>query len=226
MIPVLYFSIVCIGVLLSGFFMSKPNWIKRITTFSGAFLLGTTLLVLFPEHVFHREESILGIWVLAGVLTQLLLEVLTRGLEHGHYHKETSKLDLDYLLLFFGLIIHEFLEGLPSGQGSQQYNISIIVHKLPVAIIFGILTLQSDISKAKKLALILIFALVSPLGYFVGGHLDISNPDMLMAFVSGIFLHISTTIIFESSQKHSMKLDRLFLILIGFGLSYLSSVLM
>jgi len=44
----------------------------------------------------------------------------------------------------------------------------------------------------------------------------------LMAFVIGIFMHISTTILFESSDIHRFNLAKLGAIIVGTGLAILS----
>jgi hypothetical protein len=47
----------------------------------------------------------------------------------------------------------------------------------------------------------------------------------LMAFVIGIFMHISTTILFESSDIHRFNLAKLGAIVVGTGLGFLSVML-
>jgi len=42
----------------------------------------------------------------------------------------------------------------------------------------------------------------------------------LTALAIGVFLHISTIVLFESAQGHSFNLQKLIVILIGFGLAY------
>jgi len=44
----------------------------------------------------------------------------------------------------------------------------------------------------------------------------------LMAFVIGIFMHISTTILFESSDIHRFNYAKLGAIIVGAGLAVLS----
>ena len=65
----------------------------------------------------------------------------------------------------------------------------------------------------------MIFSLMAPLGLLLGGPLlkglEI-NPIYVLAIAVGMFLHISTTIIFESSEGHKLNLLKLSAILIGF----------
>lgn len=68
-----------------------------------------------------------------------------------------------------------------------------------------------------------LFALAAPFGYFLGKYTIISNYSLEMsAIVSGIFLHISTVILFESNEGHKFNLQKFGSILVGFVLAYLT----
>ena len=86
--------------------------------------------------------------------------------------------------------------------------------------------LASHISKKTAIMWLIVFALVTPLGTFVSyaiGQnmiLDLSIYfDKIMAVVIGIFLHISTTILFESSENHRFNLIKFVMILLGAGVA-------
>lgn len=73
---------------------------------------------------------------------------------------------------------------------------------------------------------LVVFALVTPLGTFVSyaiGQNMLFNLsayfDKIMAVVIGIFLHISTTILFESSENHRFNLIKFVMILLGAGVA-------
>jgi hypothetical protein len=63
------------------------------------------------------------------------------------------------------------------------------------------------------------FALMTPLGVLIGLVVPAEslglNQDIILAVVVGIFLHISTTIIFETSENHKFNLLKLVSILVG-----------
>jgi len=74
--------------------------------------------------------------------------------------------------------------------------------------------------------MLIIFAAMAPLGAAVSNLLsgaviaDLAiYYDKIMAVVIGIFLHISTTILFESTEDHRFNLYKLIVICIGAGLS-------
>ena len=69
---------------------------------------------------------------------------------------------------------------------------------------------------------------MSPLGYWLSfeiGQGSVGNIevyfDQIMAVVIGIFLHISTTILFESSVDHKFNLKKVIAVLFGIGIALL-----
>jgi hypothetical protein len=65
---------------------------------------------------------------------------------------------------------------------------------------------------------------MAPLGVLVGSQLPILGDYSreLTAFVFGIFLHISTTILFEGNQSHGFNIMKYGIILMALGLAWLS----
>jgi hypothetical protein len=66
---------------------------------------------------------------------------------------------------------------------------------------------------------------MAPLGMLVG-HYGAKNAmfnlEIILAVVVGMFLHISTTIIFESSENHKFNFIKLISLLIGVGLAVIA----
>src|SRR5207248_4773165 len=74
------------------FKLYEPGHIKLLNAFTGAYLLCLTLLHLLPE-LYHehpdspaRSDLLIGALILAGFFTQILLDVISMGVEHGHAH--------------------------------------------------------------------------------------------------------------------------------------------
>jgi hypothetical protein len=65
---------------------------------------------------------------------------------------------------------------------------------------------------------------MSPLGSWVSGNFSFIHlyEDQLNALIIGVFLHISTAILFESSENHKFNLQKFIAILIGFAVAFLS----
>ena len=71
-----------------------------------------------------------------------------------------------------------------------------------------------------------IFAAMAPIGMSVSANTFLAHYTReLTAFVIGIFMHISTTILFESSDIHRFNLAKLGAIAVGTGLGFLSLTL-
>ena len=69
---------------------------------------------------------------------------------------------------------------------------------------------------------LMFFAVMTPLGSYLakesGFFLEWSN--QLNALAIGIFLHVSTTILFESSRDHKFNLAKLLTIIVAILLAY------
>ena len=105
--------------------------LKLILSFSGAFLLGVTIFHLMPE-VFSKVNNKPGLWIVSGIILQILLEYLSQGTEHGHSHIKSN----EYLpwILFLSLCLHAFIEGLPLGHESSLVW-GIFIHKIPIGMV-------------------------------------------------------------------------------------------
>jgi zinc transporter ZupT len=167
-----------------------------------------------------------------GFLFQVFLERFSEGIEHGHlhiHHHLKNKVIPIGILLSLGF--HSFTEGIPIGalQNNHQASFALIfgifLHEIPAT--FTMITLFKGIKIPTKILVILmaIYACMSPLGAlssgFIGEHVPDYLFDYFMAFVIGTFLHISTTILFESSEKHSFQTGKLIAIIIGIILAIL-----
>lgn len=220
MIYLILFGAVFIGYLIASFFKTKEvEQMSIFLAFSGAFLLAVTIFELLPE-VFANPSKTLGIYILAGILLQICLEFFSKGAEHGHVHGNLKDKRFPWLL-FISLSIHAFLEGFPISD-ENNLLIGVVVHKVPIAIILSFFFIKANYSKKNTLLFLLFFALMSPLGALIAH----SYPGIesfkteISAIVIGIFLHVSTTIIFEISKDHKFNLVKLTTIIIAFVLAY------
>lgn len=230
---VLFLSVIVSG--LSVLFINiSNNSLKLILAFSGSFLFAICATHLIPE-IYLSGTPHIGVYVLVGFFIQILLEFFSEGIEHGHIHgqndhghnHEHNNTAFPFAVMA-GLSIHSFLEGMPLANHHTHSHDSLLVglvmHKIPIAITLMTLLLQSNISKGKAIFWLLIFALISPLGTFTSYAIDgniignfSSYFDRIMAVVIGIFLHISTTILFESSENHRFNFIKFTVILLGAG---------
>ena len=66
------------------------------------------------------------------------------------------------------------------------------------------------------------FAVMTPLGTIVSDYLPVLNQytTQITAVVIGILFHISSTIIFESSEGHKFNIAKVSMIILGILLAY------
>lgn len=212
------------AVLLGGAFVlfKKPNklYTRLLLAFSGAYLLSVTILHLLPEvysnHSSEHDAHTLGILILVGILVQSILESFSKGAEHGHVHLHFHSNKFPWLL-FVSLSIHAFSEGLPIHNANDNLLWAIVVHKIPIAIILTTFFLHSEFSKTKTFLFLFVFSLMSPLGYFLGENIDFLQQyhKQITALIIGVFLHISTIILFETSENHKFNFQKFTAILLG-----------
>ncbi len=220
------------------FRLYEPKHIKLLNAFTGAYLLCLTVLHLLPElylaegaKVGHAEIRI-GILILAGFFTQIALDVISMGVEHGHAHLlHGHRLPVGIMA---GLCLHAFVEAMALGDARTHYDpasrrlllYSIVLHNYPVSIALLGMLLQSGMRRSSALAGLALFAAMAPIGMTLSGHTFLAHYSReLTAFVIGIFMHISTTILFESSDIHRFNLAKLLAIIVGTGLGFLSLML-
>ncbi|MBQ0735499.1 ZIP family metal transporter [Aquimarina celericrescens] len=214
---------VFIGSLIVFFFRpSNQKNLKLLLAFSGAFLLAITIFNLLPE-VFKNNNfpKRTGVWIMVGILLQKILEYFSKGAEHGHIHldKETTTIPK---LLFISLGIHAILEGFPIHH-TEGIILGIVIHKIPIAMILATFLLNTKISRTLIAVLLVVFALMTPLGTFISEHFTaIQNYyKEITAIVIGIFLHVSTTILFESNAGHKFNVTKLMVVLFATVTAYL-----
>jgi zinc and cadmium transporter len=229
------------SVMLSGgaYYMIRSSsryFLKLLLAFSGSFLFAISVLHLMPT-VYSSDSPNIGLFVLLGFFIQIVLEFFSEGIEHGHIHVHHQHSQAFPLTMMVSLCLHSFLEGMPLAYDSHSHNghnhslfLGIALHHLPVA--FALVSMLSDsgIKKIPSLLWLCLFACMAPLGSAVsyilgeGVLVDMSAYyDKLMAVVIGIFLHISTTILFESNNDHRFNMYKLGIIIIGGLFGYLVS---
>lgn len=235
--PVVYFSLFA-SVVFSGLIVLKlkisPKNLKLLLSFSGAFLFSISVIHLLPE-LYEESGKKIGIFILAGFFLQILLELFSEGIEHGHIHIHKKTESSFPFTMMAGLCIHSFLEGIPlSGteltreSAKEALLLGIVLHNIPVAVALMTMLLQSGISRKNSLFMLLLFALMAPAGMFSGVILVLNKAGgevsgIIMAMVIGIFLHISTTILFETSDNHRFNLIKFITILVGAGAAFLTA---
>ena len=209
------FAIV-IGVIIA-FITKKQKSVgtKLLLSFSGAFLLALTLFELLPEVYHHLEAKQTGVFIMCGILLQIILEFLSKGVEHGHEHTHNESKEFPWVL-FISICIHSFLEGFPINHHNDMVY-GVLIHKIPIATLITTFLLHSNYSEAKIIGFLVVFTAMTPLGTFISNNMVLATEyvDYINAIVIGIFLHIATTILFETGEGHTFNLSKLLVICFG-----------
>jgi len=211
---------------------TKKNNLKLLMAFSGSFLLSLTVMHLLPEvyeaemhhghehNHEHAHSNAVGIFIMLGILFQIILEFFSKGAEHGHVHGHEEMHKMPWLL-FISLCIHALLEGFPVSH-HNDLALGIAIHHLPIAIILTSFFVNAKLNKTAIFLFMVAFAFMTPLGTITSEYLPFLSEyyTQITAVVIGILFHISSTIIFESSEGHKFNLAKLSMISIGIVAAY------
>jgi zinc transporter ZupT len=212
---------------------NKSQFIKLALAFSGGFLLAIIFQHLIPD-IYADGKAKMGIFILLGFLVQLVLEYFSGGIEHGHVHVHKGQ-PLPWVL-FISLSVHSIIEGIPLGNeymgimhdhehGHGSLFWGIIFHQVPVAIALMTLLINTKLSQIQSWGVLVLFAIMTPIGVLIGFNVSPAqiglDVHVILAIVVGMFLHISTTIIFETTENHKFNLMKLTSILVGCSLAML-----
>lgn len=223
------------GVMPVFFKVVTEKHLQLLLAFSGAFLLGISMLHLLPE-TFAEIGNRAGGFIFAGFFFQFIIQRFTHGAEHGHIHHHGDHGHAPPLWpILIGLSIHAFLEGLPLGfeyhhaHTTSSVFFGVVAHKIPEAFTLGSLLVISR--KHYKWIWIILFAAISPLAALLANYFGHTQHYVfvedavayLIPVVIGAFIHISTTILYESgTRQHEMSRKKIVAILLGVLLSSLT----
>jgi zinc transporter ZupT len=242
---VLFFTPLLSGLAIYLVPKGKNTSYRLLLVFAGAYLFAITVIHILPElYTQHLGSELIGLFVLAGFFLQQLLEYFTSGVEHGHIHTHEHhdhqhnhhghshshhQKSISALVLLTALCIHAFLEGgilaQPRTMGPiddvNAILLGIALHRAPAAFaLMTVLAFQLQ-SRTKAVPYLIGFSLAAPIGLLLSTYLadeQIISPTILIylyALVCGNFLHISTTIVFESDPDHRFNARKLAIALFG-----------
>ncbi|RAW02754.1 ZIP family metal transporter [Pseudochryseolinea flava] len=150
---------------------------------------------------------------------------------HHHHHFDQTQQSVSAIVLLIALCVHAFLEGGMLAQPQMTFGgthndqnailLGIALHRAPAA--FALMTVLAFQLKSRKKALphLLVFSIAAPAGLLLSTYLaneeilTASGMIALNALVSGNFLHISTTIVFESSPEHRFNAKKMAVAVVG-----------
>ncbi len=233
-----------IPIIISGslalFIKINQTNLRLLLALSAAYLFSISIMHLLPEAYAQQHVKKIGFYVVLGFCLQLVIDTFSTGIEHGHVHLHSTscKTHLPYGIII-GLMLHSFLEGLPiynanASSASNALNYQLIlglaIHNIPISIAFISLLREHNSNKQKIFTLLILFSIMTPLGYlasFTLHTIGLSSyhyfSHIAFAVVIGIFLHLSTAILFETSEHHKYNYAKMAIMVLGIVLAYLIS---
>jgi zinc transporter ZupT len=238
-LTVLFFTPLLAGLLVFLLPKGKTTNYRMLLVFAGSYLFAITVIHILPE-LYKQSQGLelIGLFVLIGFFLQQLLEYITSGIEHGHihshgetqtHHHSQHHYSVSAIVLLSALCLHAFLEG---GMLAQPLNVrqvydtnaillGIALHRAPAA--FALMTVLAVQLRSRKKAIpyLVAFSAAAPIGLLISTYLTheeaLSTTGLmyLYALVSGNFLHISTTIVFESSPGHKFDARKMAITVFG-----------
>mgnify|MGYP006265151687 CR=1 FL=1 len=149
---------------------SGMKYLPIVLSFGGAFVLGMSFLHLVPDA--FTTSNYAGLFVLVGFFVQINLEMLSKGVEHGHVHahlhdercQDTFTWKRLPWAILLGLSLHAALESMPVVHHNHDHHghahgplsmhsidwrlaIGLVLHKVPVAMVLMAMMLEQHTPK-------------------------------------------------------------------------------
>jgi len=113
------------------------------------------------------------------------------------------------------------LEGFPIREDNNLL-IGVMVHKIPIALILSLFFMKANYSRSITILFLFLFAMMTPLGNWISHNMVFSEGQELKitAITIGVFLHVSTTILFESSKNHQFNISKMTAVVVAILIAY------
>ncbi|MDZ4805223.1 MAG: ZIP family metal transporter [Candidatus Eisenbacteria bacterium] len=210
----------------------RPELTKRsrafILSLASGILLGTAFLHMLPEAVEIVGAPVV-VAVLVGFVSLLLLEkfVMVHPCEEMDCHFHHLGMSA-----FLGISLHSFMDGVALGASMTDPRLSflvflaIVVHEIPCGFSLGSLLLLGQHPRGRVIALILLYAIMTPLGailtWLMALNLPATTVGWALGFSAGNFLFVATADLLPQLHLHEKKNRMQILwLLAGLGISWL-----
>ena len=232
----LFFSTLLGGLVVIRQPTLTMSRLRLLLTFSAGYLLAITLLHLIPELFTSTVKPLhIGSCLMVGFFLQRFIESFSAGVEHGHTVTNASHCCIKNLKIFpllSSITLHALLDGsiLVHSDGQHMHAheglvVGMMLHKFLEAFALTSLLRGFTASISNQLIYLVCFSLASPLGFLLSSYLHYYLSTyvgiMLLAMVTGNFLYISATMLFEASPEHNASKVTTGISLLGAGLATL-----
>ena len=226
-----HFIIYCILIFGAGIVGGVLPFIRKwsddllhlFVSFGAGIFIGTVFLHLLPEAFSHEHAEISAIFVLVGFMLIFFIErflFVTGDGSYDHSHYVVS------ITALVGLSVHSLIAGLGFAVGVEYKDIgilifySIIAHKSTAAFSLASLFLLAKINLKKRIMLIVLFSLMTPLGALFFSYVVTSvkheSLSPLLGLTAGTFLYVAVgELLPEVFHTKSHRWYKLALLIIG-----------
>ena len=221
MIYLLLIASTGVGVLLALLFRDRvQSQLPSLLALSGGFLFSATLSEMLPES-YSALGARAALWIVVGLVIQIAIAFFSKGFEHGHPHSLTGNSGCSVIIALF---VHALFDGIPA-RANPHFFSAILLHKIPISFMLAALLVSERVSKAELAASLLLFAWAAPLGAYLSTLQALqAHRYVAFAIASGVFLHLSSTILFESTtEDHKISPRRALALLVGLALGLIGA---
>lgn len=226
---------VIFGLLPSRIAKTRAHWLHLGDAFAGGVFLSAALLHLLPDASNRFREILPGDDVypfayLICITAFICLLIMERGISAYDKTRTVKNKNLSSFLLVLLLSIHSLAEGAAIGAGSSLIETSmiffaVIAHKGSESFALAVNLQRHLISAINIKKIILLFALVTPLGIFIASlvtHLLQTGSGnflgaILDAITAGTFLYLGTEHMLECDQPFEHR-NEILALLVGIAM--------
>jgi ZIP family zinc transporter/zinc and cadmium transporter len=218
------FSMIGSLIVLKFYKWSEKNSFL-IINFVAGIMLALAFIHLIPEGFEFNQKIML--WVLCGFLLMFLLQFIVL-IHPCHVFNNSKSIVTDNVTLpiFFGLLLHSFIDGLIIAIGFEAgFNLGIITtvcimaHKLPDGITIAGILIYKGLSKIKIFILSFVIAFFTPIGAISGiilfKNISLSNIGSMLGITAGSFIFISASDLIPETYKSNKKTITSIMLFIG-----------
>lgn len=230
------------GAVLPLYRAWSERGLHALLSISAGVFLGAVFLHFLPEMASgghshddhgHGAHAQLGPWAAAliGFLALFLTEKVWLADRTSNGSGDPHR--LLWVATLVGLFIHASVTGLAlvgtlGGSGDHLvFLLTFVVHKLTEGFSLATVMRLANLSKARSLAWLVLFALATPGGMLLGGAMDGMGDGsrILSGFAGGTFLYVAVCdLLPEVFHGHEKRLPKVLLLLLGIALAALSEI--
>lgn len=204
------------GIIGSSLNLKSKKFICFILELTSGLMTSIICFDLIPEALKITNITLTIIGLLLGIFSMIICNTTINHITHNKSNLKNNHLLKTGIVLWIGLTLHNFPEGIAIGAGFDSSNLlgfklalAIALHDVPEGISISLPLNSSGISKSKSILITTISGLSTGIGAFCGaiiGTISSALIGLSLAFAAGAMLYIvSCELIPESKNLYKGK---------------------